>query len=99
MFTGIVQAVGTIERVDELPEGRRFEISCPQLEPASWHIGDSIAVSGCCLTPVVLSEHGFAVDLSAETLAKTRLGELETRSLVNLEPAPKMRDRLSAQFG
>src|SRR5690625_6188889 len=98
MFTGIVQAVGTIERVDEIPEGRRFEIGCPLLEPASWNIGDSIAVSGCCLTAVALSTHGFAVDLSAETLAKTRLGELEAGSRVNLEPALKMSDRLGGHF-
>ena len=98
MFTGIVQAVGTIERVDEIPEGRRFEIGCPLLEPASWNIGDSIAVSGGCLTAVALSTHGFAVDLSAETLAKTRLGELEAGSRVNLEPALKMSDRLGGHF-
>jgi len=73
-------------------------IHCPELEPASWREGDSIAVAGCCLTALAIDQQGFQADLSEETLARTSLGQLVEGSPVNLEPALAMGDRLGGHW-
>ncbi|MEZ0325433.1 MAG: riboflavin synthase [Fimbriimonas sp.] len=81
MFTGIVQAVGTIRSLD----GGRLIVDTPtsfQIE----ELGESVAVNGCCLT-AISTEGGLAFDLSDETRSRTSLGSLKAGSQVNLERA------------
>jgi len=86
MFTGLVQHVGRIASIEPSPAGRRLTI-----DPAGWDHhpapGDSICVSGCCLTVVTADGRGWAFDVVPETLAKTTLGGLARGSRVNLEHA------------
>lgn len=98
MFTGIVQAVGTVSRITPAEAGRRIRIDCPDLEPARWQAGDSVSVAGCCLTALDIDARGFSADLSAETLARTSLGALDSGSPVNLEPALAVGDRLGGHL-
>ena len=98
MFTGIVQSTGKIARIDPLEQGVRIRFHCPELSPDQWSEGDSISVSGCCLTALALDEEGFSADLSAETLARTSLGLLEPGHPVNLEPALALGDRVGGHL-
>lgn len=87
MFTGIIQAVGTLAAVESHGAERRMRIAAGTLDLSDAHAGDSIAVSGVCLTATILTGDGFWCDVSGETLARTTLGELHTGSRVNLETA------------
>ncbi|MGY6631637.1 MAG: riboflavin synthase [Wenzhouxiangella sp.] len=98
MFTGIVQSLGTVVSLEARNDGARLRIECPDLEPAKWHTGDSVAVAGCCLTALDIDERGFSADLSGETLACTSLGRLAEGSRVNLEPALAVGDRLGGHL-
>jgi riboflavin synthase len=98
MFTGIIQAMGTVVGIDRQPGGARLRIDCPDLGPANWREGDSISVAGCCLTALDITERGFAADLSDETLERTDLGRLKIGSRVNLEPAMALGERLGGHL-
>ncbi|NDY96389.1 riboflavin synthase [Wenzhouxiangella limi] len=98
MFTGIIQSAGTIAAIDAVDQGVRMRIQCPELAPSDWREGDSVAVSGCCLTALALDGEGFSADLSAETLARTSLGRLRPGDRVNLEPAMALGDRLGGHL-
>jgi riboflavin synthase len=87
VFTGIVAAVGKLESVREAAGTRRFEFATSSLSTEGLRTGDSVAVSGVCLTLVEVREGRFAAELSAETLARTTLGALAPGGTVNLEPA------------
>jgi len=87
MFTGIIQAVGSIESIASQGGDMRLVINVEDLELADSALGDSIAVNGVCLTAVAYHQTGFAADVSRETLDKTSLGLLNSGSLVNLEKA------------
>lgn len=87
MFTGIIQAVGTLAAVEAHGAERRLSIATGMLDLSDAHIGDSIAVSGVCLTATILRADGFWCDVSGETLARTTLGELRVGSKLNLETA------------
>jgi riboflavin synthase len=91
MFTGIVQAVGKIARLDPL------EIDCPALERKDVAIGDSICVQGVCLTVTKLTKSGFAADVSAETRRVTT-GLDKAGEAVNLEKALAVGDRLGGHL-
>lgn len=88
MFSGIIQTTGRVVAVEATPAGRRIT-----LDPGSWgrqpRVGDSICVSGCCLTLAaeVGPEGVLAFDAIPETLAKTTLGGLAPGGRVNLEPS------------
>ncbi|MGI9344245.1 MAG: riboflavin synthase [Gammaproteobacteria bacterium] len=87
MFTGIIQAVGEIRSVDEVGGDARLRIGVGDLNLERVSLGDSIAVSGVCLTVVEFTQDEFAADVSQETLSLTTLGALEVGSQVNLEPS------------
>ena len=87
MFTGIIQAVGTLAAVEAHGAERRLSIATGMLNLSDARIGDSIAVSGVCLTVTILRADGFWCDVSGETLARTTLGELRVGSKLNLETA------------
>lgn len=86
MFTGIIEALGRIEAVESVGGDRRMVFRAPGYLGGA-QLGDSIAVSGVCLTATSVSDDGFAADLSAETLALTTAGAWESGRKVNLERA------------
>jgi riboflavin synthase len=84
MFTGIVEATGEIRSVTATDDGRRLRIAH---DFGGLHHGQSISVSGVCLTVEAFTEEWFEVFLARETVAKTYLGALEEGAVVNLERA------------
>ncbi len=87
MFTGIVQALGNIARVEPRGGDARLYVETGRLDLSAASVGDSIAVNGVCLTAVELGNAYFVADVSAETLIRTTLGGLGPRAPVNLELA------------
>jgi len=87
MFTGIIRAIGGIERLENRGGDVRLRIRAGKLDLDKGGIGDSIAVNGVCLTAVEIGAGGFSADVSRETMSLTTLGELAPGSRVNLEPA------------
>ncbi len=98
MFTGIVQDVGRIERLEARGGDVRLLIACRDFDTARLNVGDSIAVQGCCLTAVEVAGHSFAADVSRETLGLTTLADLKAGSAVNLEPALRAGDALGGHL-
>jgi riboflavin synthase len=96
MFTGLIEAVGRVAAVDEHAGGHRLAIETPLA--AELALGDSIAVSGVCLTVVSRSASMFAVDVSPETLRVTTLGGWIAGRRVNLERPVRADDRLGGHF-
>jgi riboflavin synthase len=84
MFTGLVAATGTIASITPTAGATRIVVAAPTLAP-QLRLGDSIAVSGVCLTALDLTPETFTADLAAETLARTTLGSMRPGSSVNLE--------------
>jgi riboflavin synthase len=88
MFTGLIETTGTILSVEDRAGAKRIAIAAPSLT-SKLHTGDSIAVSGVCLTALDITPEGFRADLAAETVARTSLTHLAPGSVVNLElPTP-----------
>lgn len=87
MFTGIIQAIGTVTRIESRAGDCRLTIATGKLPMGDVKLGDSIAVSGVCLTAIELGEHHFCADVSRETLSRTTLGEAGSGHKVNLELA------------
>jgi riboflavin synthase len=86
MFTGLIETTGTVVSVEQREGSRRIAIAAPGI---SLRTGDSIAVSGVCLTAVDLEPNLFHADLAAETVARTSLSLLAPGATVNLElPTP-----------
>jgi len=98
MFTGIVQAIGTVSAVQERGGDVELDIASDPLSLRGVKIGDSIAVSGVCLTITRLGNTGFAADVSRETLAHSTLGSLERGYAVNLEFALRAGDPLGGHL-
>jgi riboflavin synthase len=96
MFTGIVQAVGRIERVEHGATGARMVVQAAQLAGSDLAVGDSIAVNGCCLTVTAIDGSRFHADLSEETLART--ANLDRSGPVNLELALAVGDRIGGHL-
>ena len=84
MFTGIIEATGTVAAIEPRQGTTRIAISAPAFA-SRLRVGDSIAVSGTCLTALEIEPPIFHADLAAETLARTSLGLLKPGSIVNLE--------------
>ena len=96
MFSGIVACTGRIVRIEAAQEGLRLTIEAGTLGLDDVAIGDSIAVSGVCLTVVAMQDNRFAVDVSRETLECT--AGLDTPREVNLEKALRLADRLGGHL-
>lgn len=84
MFTGLVQETGRVSSLQKVDGKTRITVTAREI-PAQLKLGDSVAVSGVCLTAVKIDRHGFACDLAKETLRRTSLGGLKKDSVVNLE--------------
>jgi riboflavin synthase len=97
MFTGIVEELGVVERIDGRGDGARLRIQCRKTIEGSRE-GSSIAVNGVCLTAVDLEASSFAADLAPETMRRSNLGDLRPGSRVNLERPLSVSDRLSGHI-
>jgi riboflavin synthase len=98
MFTGIVQSIGRIDRIEPRGGDTRLVMAAGALDLSDVLIGDSIAVAGVCLTVIALEGGTFAADVSVETLSCTTLGELREGAAVNLEKALRLADRLGGHL-
>ena len=98
MFTGIIQAVGSIALIERKGGDARLRIHSGALDMSDVQRGDSIAVSGVCLTAIEHGANGFSADVSGETLARSTLGNLDTGSRVNLEKALTPSSRLGGHL-
>ena len=98
MFTGIVASVGAIRMVYPHHAGLRLTIDASDLGGGALVLGESVAVSGVCLTVAHIVEHGFVADVSGETLRLTTLGERGMGDRVNLERALRAADRLGGHL-
>ena len=97
MFSGIVEALGTVVELRQEPPGCRLIVREPKIA-ADTRVSDSICVNGCCLTVVEREDDTFGFQAGPETLARTNLGELKPGSRVNLERALAVGDRLGGHF-
>jgi riboflavin synthase len=98
MFTGIIQSTGTIGAITREHGSARVRIECPRLDLGDVASGDSIAVSGPCLTVVSKDGLSFDVEVSSETLECTTLGDKRPSDPVNLEKALRLSDRLGGHL-
>lgn len=98
MFTGIVQAVGRIARIEPRGGDTRLLIEAGSLDLADVTVGDSICVAGVCLTVIALDGTRFAADVSVETLSRTTIGALQIGAGVNLEKSLRLADRLGGHL-
>lgn len=97
MFTGIIEELGAVERLETLPAGARIRVRCREVL-GDIREGASISVNGVCLTVVSHDRLGFSADVSPETLQRSNLGDLREGSLVNLERALSLSGRLGGHL-
>ena len=98
MFTGLIERVGTISKVERKDGFVVLEVSLPKAEAYATELGESIAINGCCLTVTQFDETRISFDVSFESLDKTNMGLLKTGSKVNLERALRVGDRLGGHM-
>ena len=96
MFTGLVEAIGSVASLESKGGQARLTLGIPFA--AELALGDSVAINGCCLTVAELAADGVSFDLLAQTLRVTSLGGLEAGSIVNLERAMMVGDRFGGHF-
>ncbi len=97
MFTGLVEAQASVLEIQPEPAGKRLVIA----RPGQWddcQLGDSICVSGCCLTIVALDQNQLTFQAGEETLSRTTLGNLASGNCVNVERAMKLGDRIGGHL-
>ncbi|MCZ6676914.1 MAG: riboflavin synthase [Candidatus Poribacteria bacterium] len=97
MFTGIVEEVGIIKQTQRGAQAGELTIEASRVL-SDGNVGDSISVSGACLTMTHVSHDNFTVDVSAETLRRTTLGALKPGNSVNLERSLRLSDRLGGHL-
>jgi riboflavin synthase len=97
MFTGIIEGFGTIRSVSDAGQGKKFTIEA-DFDLSGTKIGDSIAVDGGCLTAVKINNRSFDVDVSPETIEKSKFKSAKAGQRVNLERALKLSDRLDGHI-
>ena len=93
MFTGIIKEIGTVVSQG----GGRITVAAGDIASSS-RLGESVAVSGVCLTAVDISPPRVTMDILKETIARTNLGQLKPGDIVNLEPALKVGGELGGHF-
>lgn len=87
MFTGIIEAIGTIKAININAQGARLVIATNNLDMSDVNLGDSIATNGICLTVVEYDQHSYSADVSNETLERTGFAHYSVGMQVNLEKA------------
>ena len=98
MFTGIIESLGCIERVESRGKDLVLSIHSGKLDLSDVRLGDSIAVNGVCLTVTSLADNGFTADVSAESLANTHIKHYSAGTNVNLEKALTLATRLGGHM-
>lgn len=98
MFTGIIEAMGRIESIEDTGGDARFWIHTGKMDMSDVQLGDSIAMNGVCLTAIELRENAYCADVSGETLSLTSLKHLQAGSAVNLEKALTPTTRLGGHL-
>jgi len=98
MFTGIIEAIGSIVLIERIDSDKRFVFNTESLDLSDVKLGDSISVNGVCLSVVELQVTGFSADVSVETLSCTTFNEFETGEKVNFEKALLLSSRLSGHM-
>lgn len=96
MFTGIIEALGRVEKIEKEETNVHFTLSCPFVEELK--IDQSVAHNGCCLTVDRLENNTYRVTAIQETLLKTNLGKWEVGTEVNLERCVQMNARLDGHI-
>lgn len=96
MFTGIIEALGTVARVDDQAGARRITYATPL--SAEVEVDDSVAINGVCQTVVARDASSFTTVVIEETLRKTNFGSLSGGEVVNLERSLRMGDRLDGHL-
>ena len=97
MFTGIIEELGTVQRIERGASGARLTIAAKTVLEGT-KLGDSIATNGVCLTVVSLTSDSFSADVMAESLRRSNLGALQTGSPVNLERAMPLNGRFGGHI-
>lgn len=97
MFTGIIEEIGYVKRINQQSRSAQIEIKADKVL-GDVAVGDSIAVNGVCLTVVAFDSQHFTADVMPETISKTNLRELKPGSPVNLERALKLGGRLGGHI-
>ena len=97
MFTGIVEELGRVVRLETVEDSARLTVEAPTVTQ-DVSPGDSVSVNGCCLTVTALHGSTFTADLMAETLTRTTLGSQAPGDPVNLERALRASDRLGGHI-
>ena len=96
MFTGLIREIGTVESIDRDATGARIRVGASLA--AELRDGDSVAVTGACLTLAARADRAFEADVMNQTLSLTTLGDLEPGAAVNLEPALRAGEPLGGHF-
>lgn len=97
MFTGLIEEIGTVHTIKKGPKSAQVTISASKIMN-DVKLGDSISTNGVCLTVVEFAQNSFTVDVMPETMRRSNLGNLKHGSLVNLERALKVNDRLGGHI-
>ena len=97
MFTGIIEGLGAISAIRPAGQGRRMSVEA-DFDLKQTKIGDSICVSGACLTAVKIDGRDFEVDISPETLQMTTFGQAKVGQRVNIERALMLSDRIDGHL-
>ena len=97
MFTGIVEELGRVVRLETIEDCARLTVEAPTVTQ-DVNLGDSVSVNGCCLTVTAVHGSTFTADLMAETLTRTTLGSQAPGDPVNLERALRATDRLGGHI-
>ncbi|WOG27305.1 riboflavin synthase [Endozoicomonas sp. 8E] len=98
MFTGIIEAVGSLQKVEPRSGDLRLTVNSGSLDLSDVKLGDSIATNGVCLTVVELTGRGYVADVSLETLEYSTLSGLAVGSALNLEKALTPSTRLGGHL-
>lgn len=98
MFTGIIESIGKVEKIESKSGDAKIIINVGQLDMSDVALGDSIACNGVCLTAIEFNEHSYTADVSGETLRLTTIGDLAVGSSVNLEKALTPTTRLGGHL-
>jgi riboflavin synthase len=97
MFTGIIETLGRLERKARIAGGEEMLIAAPSFA-GTLALGESVSVSGVCLTVTAMEGERFGVQAIRETLSRTTLGDLDDGGSVNLERSLRATDRLGGHF-
>ena len=96
MFTGIIETLGTVTKLEQ--EGSNLHLTIQTPLASELKIDQSVAHNGVCLTVIAINDDSYTVTAIEETLLKTNLGNLAPGDLVNLERAMKLGDRLDGHI-